>query len=81
MKSVILRTQLKQGCTLLSSSSSKSKCYDDKPTKTFTNVSFQHYGVVYNGDRQCELAFGKGFKRCLSLAVCPNYPYDFLATS
>ncbi|XP_065062790.1 A disintegrin and metalloproteinase with thrombospondin motifs 6-like [Rhopilema esculentum] len=61
--------------------SSRSKCYDDKPTRTFTNVSFQHYGVVYNGDRQCELAFGKGFKRCLSLAGTCEHLYCKKANS
>ncbi|XP_065062702.1 A disintegrin and metalloproteinase with thrombospondin motifs 6-like isoform X2 [Rhopilema esculentum] len=46
-------------------SSSSSNCFNDKPTaKVLTNATFQHYGVVYNGDKQCELAHGKGYKRC-----------------
>eukprot|EP00112_Aurelia_sp_Birch-Aquarium-sp1_P003530 Seg1394.13 transcript_id=Seg1394.13/GoldUCD/mRNA.D3Y31 product="A disintegrin and metalloproteinase with thrombospondin motifs 18" protein_id=Seg1394.13/GoldUCD/D3Y31 len=49
--------------TILSGSSSW--CLNDKPTlPALTNVSFQHYGTVYSGDKQCELAFGKGYNHC-----------------
>ena len=42
----------------------RSACLDDKPSKHLTNVSFQHYGQIYNGDRQCKIQYGKGSSHC-----------------
>lgn len=45
--------------------SGSSWCYDDKPVASvLTNVTFQHYGRVFDGTKQCELAFGKGYTHC-----------------
>ena len=49
---------------------SRSWCLNDKPAlPALTNVSFQHYGTVYSGDKQCELAYGKGYSHCWQYKV------------